>query len=189
MVVKMVVVVIEEMSKVVEKVVDPEVAVAVAAEDLCLTTKIKIIIKKSKLYPILSKTLSEAFICDNSTTQLSTYSTSNLSSDTVDTQKLLVYYQNVKSILSVSKFQNFCTSVSLCTVIIVLTETWLENDQYVAYYVIDGYTTYRTDRFGHTSGKQSGEGCLIAVSNQLISSPIILRNRGVEQFFVKLQNL
>ena len=64
-----------------------------------------------------------------------------------DTQQLRIYYQNVRSILSMFKFQTFCANISLCINkpdIIVLTETWLEDGNCEALHTVDGYTIYRS---------------------------------------------
>ena len=92
----------------------------------------------------------------------------------------------MRSIKSVYKFTNFCANISLCSNkpdIIVLTETWLNEDQDKAFYNIEGYTIHRSDRNG-----QIGGGCLIAVSNSLISTPITMPDRGTEHLFVKVTN-
>ena len=92
----------------------------------------------------------------------------------------------MRSIKLFYKFSNFCTNVSLCSKkpdIIVLTETWLNEVQDDALYKIDGYTIHRSDRHD-----QIGGGCLIAVTNSLISTPITMPDNGVEHLFVKVTN-
>ena len=51
------------------------------------------------------------------------------------------------------------------------------------FYNIEGYTIHRSDRNG-----QIGGGCLLAVSNSLISTPITMPDRGTEHLFVKVTN-
>ena len=95
------------------------------------------------------------------------------------------------SIRSANKFRQFIANLSLSSRkphIISLTETWLDKDCDPAYYSIDGYNVYRTNRSALTSARSGGGGCLIAISSQLISSSIHINVDGVEHLFVKISN-
>ena len=67
--------------------------------------------------------------------------------------------------------------------ILVLTETWLNEDQDKAFYNIEGYTIHRSDY-----NSQIGGGCLIAVSNSLITTPITMPDDRIKHLFVKVSN-
>lgn len=86
-----------------------------------------------------------------------------------------MYYQNVRSIKSDKKMENFnATSVSDYDVVI-LTETWLKEGQELKHNMNalnEHYDVYRCDRSGNV--KSRGGGTLIAVSAKLYSDPVCL---------------
>lgn len=105
----------------------------------------------------------------------------------IDTQhKLSFYYQNVRGLRT--KIDNFFLAVSAsCYDVIVLTETWL-NDQILSPQLFgSSYTVFRNDRNRRNSRKSRGGGVLIAVSTRISSSidPSSV-HYSLEQIWVRL---
>ena len=132
-------------------------------------------IKKLRSFRLLNRTLADGNVSK----------CNNLNS----VSKLLFYYQNVRSAQSADKFMKLAANISLSyekLSIIFLTEIWLNDESNDAYYSFEGYTVYRSDISAALSAKYSGEGCLIAVSNSSVSSPIISNDHIVRNLFLKV---
>ena len=101
---------------------------------------------------------------------------------------LSFYYQNVRSIKTENKFLTFKSNLQLRALpidVIVLTETWLCEENDPSSTDIEGYTVYRNDRNNEASNKSKGGGVMIAVNKKIISSPIYTDDPAVEQPLVK----
>ncbi|XP_053686370.1 uncharacterized protein LOC128735916 [Sabethes cyaneus] len=106
--------------------------------------------------------------------------------ENTDTAEISIVYQNTRGLRT--KIDDFY--VSVCDTefdIIILTETWL-NDQICSPQLFGtNYTVYRNDRDPESTGKKRGGGVLIAVSNRLSSSRISVEVQcEVEQLWVNI---
>lgn len=94
-----------------------------------------------------------------------------------------VYCQNVGGIRT--KLNDFSAAVACSHYdIIVLIESWLNEDYSDIELNLPTYNIYRHDRNINTSNKERGGGILIAVSKSLISSYLTMDILDVEQLFV-----
>ncbi|XP_053686381.1 uncharacterized protein LOC128735925 [Sabethes cyaneus] len=86
-----------------------------------------------------------------------------------DATGIIIFYQNIRGLRT--KVDDFF--VSVCDTefdVIILTETWL-NDQICSPQLFGtSYNVYRNDRDAESTGKKRGGGVLIAVSNRISSS-------------------
>lgn len=99
------------------------------------------------------------------------------------------YYQNVRGLRS--KIEDFNMAVADADFeVIVLTETWLNDEIHSAQLFGDKYTVYRQDRSLLRTGKSRGGGVLIAVINSLASSrnPVQLDDE-IEQLWVTIETI
>ncbi|XP_058827779.1 uncharacterized protein LOC131687700 [Topomyia yanbarensis] len=100
-------------------------------------------------------------------------------------EHLSIYYQNVRGLRT--KIDELFIAVSDAEYdVIVLTETWL-NDQINSLQLFGSkYTAYRNDRDPDSTGKKRGGGVLIAVSNRLSSKQKNART-DLEQLWVDIR--
>ncbi|XP_055614935.1 uncharacterized protein LOC129761245 [Toxorhynchites rutilus septentrionalis] len=85
---------------------------------------------------------------------------------TRDSNRLLIYYQNVRGLRT--KIDDFFAAVSESYYdIIILTETWLDDRIFSPQLFGNTFTVYRNDRNSRNSSKSRGGGVLIAVSSML----------------------
>ncbi|XP_058817105.1 uncharacterized protein LOC131680407 [Topomyia yanbarensis] len=99
--------------------------------------------------------------------------------------QLRIYYQNVRG-LRTKIDELFVAATDVDYDVIVLTETWL-NDQINSIQQLGpSYTIYRNDRDPSSTGKTRGGGVLIAVSNRLSSKRNTINNNGIEQLWVNI---
>lgn len=101
-------------------------------------------------------------------------------------ESLRIYYQNVRSLRS--KADDILTAT--CEAdhdVIVLTETWLNDQFHSAQFFGNHYTVYRKDRCAVSTGKSRGGGVLIAVSNRLISDVAPIVTDDLEHLWITLQ--
>ena len=108
--------------------------------------------------------------------------------ESVCTDGLLVYYQNVRGLRT--KIDSFMLNVSDSPYdIIVLTETWLDDRFFSAQLFGDAFTVFRNDRNQINSTKSRGGGVLIAVSTRSSCSidmyPV---SEKLEQIWVKIRS-
>jgi len=81
---------------------------------------------------------------------------------------LKIYYQNVRGLKS--KTNVFRTELmSNSYDVILLCETWLNDDVFTSELFDDRYIVYRNDRDNVAMSKNDGGGCLIAIRKELIS--------------------
>lgn len=81
---------------------------------------------------------------------------------------LKMYYQNVRGLRT--KTKDFHTEIMLNSYdIILLCETWLNNDFYDSEFFDNRYVVFRVDRNKEETGLSTGGGCLIAVKSELSS--------------------
>lgn len=100
---------------------------------------------------------------------------------------LKIYYQNTRGLRT--KTEEFFLSVSEMDYdVIVLTETWL-NDQHLSTQLFgNSYAVYRDDRNSVVTGLSRGGGVLIAVANYLSSSLVQVRTVAeLDQIWVKTE--
>lgn len=95
-----------------------------------------------------------------------------------------VYYQNVRGLRT--KITDFYLSaIATDYDVVVLTETWLNDEICSPQLFGDLYTVYRNDRDPFSTGKSRGGGVLIAVSTRLTSSELPkATNQRLEQLWV-----
>lgn len=111
---------------------------------------------------------------------------SGFTSEVINENSISVYYQNVRGLRTkVDEF--FLAATESNYDVIIITETWL-NDQFYSQQLFgDRYTVYRKDRNSDTSTKKRGGGVLIAVTNRLSSAlPAILIDQSVEHLWVNI---
>lgn len=84
---------------------------------------------------------------------------------------LKVYYQNVRGLKTkVREFRSELMSNSYD--VVLLCETWLNEDYHTSELFDDRYIVYRNDRDNAALGKNDGGGCAIAVKKELFSARI-----------------
>lgn len=84
---------------------------------------------------------------------------------------LKVYYQNVRGLGT--KTKDFRTELMANSFdVILLSETWLNNDFYDHEFFDNRYVVFRVDRNKEETGLSRGGGCLAAVRSELSSSRI-----------------
>ncbi|XP_055605325.1 uncharacterized protein LOC129753526 [Uranotaenia lowii] len=99
--------------------------------------------------------------------------------------QLNVFYQNVRGLRT--KIDDFFTALHTdFHDVIVLTETWLNEEINSLQLFGQHYSVYRKDRDPLTSGKKSGGGVLIAIANRLSSESIPLTHNDLEHICVKI---
>ena len=96
------------------------------------------------------------------------------------------YYQNTRGLRT--KVEDFYVAAyDAESDVIVLTETWLNDEILSSQLFSQRYTVYRKDRDSIRSGKSRGGGVLIAVSNRLTSSRCTVRvDDDIEQLWINV---
>lgn len=100
--------------------------------------------------------------------------------------KIDLYYQNLRGLRTKSK--RFIRNSTSCDFdIIVLTETWLNNDHFSSEYFDHNFTIFRKDRYETGSALKRGGGVLIAVHNRFACTDVELYNtKDIECICVKI---
>lgn len=110
----------------------------------------------------------------------------NLESAESSSPPLKIYYQNTRGLRT--KMEDFFLAVSEMEYdVVVLTETWL-NDQHLSTQLFgNSYTVHRDDRDPVVTGMSRGGGVLIAVANHLPSSRVDVHTAiDLDQVWVKI---
>ncbi|KAG5897261.1 hypothetical protein JTB14_013162 [Gonioctena quinquepunctata] len=98
-----------------------------------------------------------------------------------------IYYQNVRGLRT--KLWELEQSVSSCDYdVIVLTETWLNNDIGNGELNLTNYNLFRKDRSITTSNKSRGGGVLIAVSKKYSTELIPCISDNIEQVIISVKS-
>lgn len=110
----------------------------------------------------------------------------NTSMDTPIRYSLRIFYQNVRGLRT--KVDEFYLATSDADYdVIVLTETWLNDQIFSSQLFGDLYTVYRKDRNAEITGKKRGGGVIVAVSNRLKSVDVTLpAHDQLEQLWVRV---
>ena len=99
---------------------------------------------------------------------------------------LLIYYQNVGGMKT--KLQELGQAINTSDYdIIMLSETWLNEDISDAELGLSGFNIYRVDRDFNISQKKRGGGILIAVNRVFQSKRLNVQLLNVEQVFVEIK--
>ena len=139
---------------------------------------------KADDYPALPGKLNS--ICPAVANDTALHSSSSTLQNTVNFNNISIYYQNVRGLRT--KIDELFNSVSDAELdVVILTETWL-NDQILSPQLFgNGYTVYRNDRDPVCTGKKRGGGVLIGISNRLSSSASLVEvNKHIEQLWVNI---
>ncbi|KAL1398324.1 hypothetical protein pipiens_009059, partial [Culex pipiens pipiens] len=109
----------------------------------------------------------------------------------LDTQRALsFYYQNVRGLRT--KIDDLFLAVIDCDYdVIVLTETWLDDEIFSPQLFGTGYVVYRNDRDTVRTGKKTGGGICIAVSKKFDSTefPVPTDASSLEQLWVVINGV
>ncbi|XP_039439344.1 uncharacterized protein LOC120420401 [Culex pipiens pallens] len=140
-------------------------------------------------YPVLEH-MSRADDLLVSSTSLRTTSAAE-APNRLDTQRALsFYYQNVRGLRT--KIDDLFLAVIDCDYdVIVLTETWLDDEIFSPQLFGTGYVVYRNDRDTVRTGKKTGGGICIAVSKKFDSTefPVPTDASSIEQLWVVINGV
>ena len=96
------------------------------------------------------------------------------------------FYQNVRGLKT--KLKDFFMSVSSGVYsVIIITETWLDDDINDNELFSNQYIVYRKDRSLNTSEKKWGGGVLIAVNKSLKSKILPISDPSIEEVWISVQ--